>query len=78
MIFNQRPKRCHHQIFQEDHQCTKLDKTFRCSSGVCYNITAVYSCSFDMNDTDPPLDCENKRNCVELQGMYECEMGKCR
>ena len=27
---------------KKDHQCTQLDKTFRCEDGECWNITNVY------------------------------------
>lgn len=60
---------------KEDHQCTQLDKTFRCEEGRCWNITSVYKCRWQ--EKDPPLNCEKKRNCVELEGMYDCEKGHC-
>lgn len=68
--FNLQKKNC-----KKDHQCTQLDKTFRCEGGKCWNITDVYSCSWE--SMGPELNCEKKRNCVDLEGMYECQRGKC-
>ena len=34
-------------------------------------------CSCEWESKDPELDCENKRNCVELDGMYDCNDGSC-
>lgn len=36
-----------------------------------------YSCKWDPEDVDPALDCGKKRNCVELEGMYDCRNGHC-
>lgn len=60
---------------KKDHECTQLDKVFRCEGGSCWNITDVYQCTWATKD--PDLDCETKRNCVELEGMYDCHAGKC-
>ena len=52
---------------------------FKCDVGLCYNISSVYSCFFDDEDADwPPVSCGNKRNCVELTGMFHCTSGMCR
>ena len=63
---------------KEDHQCTNLDRMFKCEDGLCYNISSVYSCSFHDDDADSPVSCGNKRNCVELTGMFHCTSGMCR
>ena len=68
--FNLQKKNC-----KKDHQCTQLDKTFRCEFGKCWNITDVYSCTWQTKD--PELNCEKKRNCVDLEGMYDCHQGRC-
>lgn len=68
--FNLQKKNC-----KKDHQCTQLDRTFRCEDGKCWNITDVYSCTWQTKD--PELNCENKRNCVDLEGMYDCRQGRC-
>ena len=60
--FNLQKKNC-----KKDHQCTQLDKTFRCEFGKCWNITDVYSCTWQTKD--PELNCEKKRNCVDLEGL---------
>ena len=39
------------------------------------NLYCSYSCEWESKD--PELDCENKRNCVELDGMYDCNDGSC-
>jgi len=68
--FNLQKKNC-----KKDHQCTQLDRTFRCEGGKCWNITDVYSCSW--TEKGPELNCEKKRNCVDLEGMYDCHAGRC-
>ena len=40
-----------------------------------HNLYRSYSCEWESKD--PELDCENKRNCVELDGMYDCNDGSC-
>nr|XP_040575165.1 LOW QUALITY PROTEIN: uncharacterized protein LOC121124116 [Lepeophtheirus salmonis] len=65
---------------KEDHQCTKLDKLFRCTDGLCYNISQVYTCHWRPEDVErypPYVDCIKKRNCIELEGNYECNQGRC-
>ncbi len=32
---------------KKDHECTHLDKVFRCEEGKCWNVTGVYSCTWD-------------------------------
>ena len=49
--FNLQKKNC-----KKDHQCTQLDRTFRCEGGKCWNITDVYSCSW--TSKEPNLNCE--------------------
>ena len=64
---------------KEDHQCTHLERMFKCEDGLCHNVSSVYSCFFDEADADwPPVSCANKRNCVELTGMFYCAEGMCR
>ena len=64
---------------KEDHQCTNLERMFKCEDGLCHNISSVYTCFFDDEDANwPPVSCANKRNCVELTGMYHCTAGMCR
>ena len=93
--YNLQKKNC-----KKDHECTRLDRIFRCEDGMCWNITNVYrlvateiittnilvkvptcnlsrSYSCEWESKDPELDCENKRNCVELDGMYDCNDGSC-
>ena len=62
---------------KEDHQCTNLDKMYRCERGKCWNITSAYSCEWSPDDEEPPLNCAKKRNCVELEGRYNCRSGFC-
>ena len=39
----------------------------------------AYSCEWDTDgdNQEPPLNCAKKRNCVELDGRYNCEGGMC-
>ena len=60
-----------------DNACTSLDQLFLCEAGVCWNITAAFSCSWAAEDMEPALDCYYKRNCIELEGMYSCQAGQC-
>ena len=62
---------------KEDHQCTRLDKLFKCEHGVCTNITSAYACKWDETRAEPPVNCAKKRNCVELEGQYNCVQGWC-
>ena len=57
--------------------CSGLSGLFLCELGTCWNITAAFSCSWRGEDTEPPLNCYYKRNCIELAGMYSCQAGHC-
>lgn len=62
---------------KEDHQCTRLDRLYKCERGRCWNITSAYSCEWDPEDQEPAVNCAKKRNCVELDGQYSCSEGLC-
>ena len=62
---------------KDDHQCNRLNKLFRCENGRCLNITSAYSCQWDEKEAEPPVNCQKKRNCVELEGKYNCVDGWC-
>ena len=36
-----------------------------------------FSCHWLPEDEEPAVDCGKKRNCVELEGMYNCNRGHC-
>ena len=57
--------------------CSGLSGLFLCELGTCWNITAAFSCRWRGEDTEPPLNCYYKRNCIELAGMYSCQAGHC-
>ena len=61
----------------KDDECSSLEQMFLCQMGTCWNITAAFSCSWRGEDTEPPLNCYYKRNCIELAGMYSCQAGHC-
>ena len=60
-----------------DNACSSLDQLFLCELGVCWNITSAFSCTWRPEDTEPALDCYYKRNCIELDGMFNCQAGHC-
>jgi len=60
-----------------DLECITMNHLFLCEMGICQNITDVYSCSWRPEDTEPSLNCQHKRHCVELDGMYNCINGRC-
>ena len=62
---------------KDDHQCTRLEKLFICEDGRCRNITSAYSCEWNKEEEEPPVNCEKKRNCVGLEGKYSCTGGWC-
>ena len=58
-----------------DNKCTDLEHLFLCEDGLCENITSVFDCAYDKVQT--PLDCTDKRNCITLDGLYDCKKGQC-
>ncbi len=64
-----------HRNCKRDDVCTGLNHLFLCEDGLCQNITDVFSCSYER--AKPPLDCTDKRNCITLQGLYDCRKGMC-
>ena len=62
----------------KDNDCTSLDQMFLCQAGTCWNITRAFSCEWEDEDAEPPLNCYYKRNCIELDGMYSCSQGYCQ
>ncbi len=39
------------------------------------NISSVYDCSYEKSERS--LDCTDKRNCIEMNGLYDCINGQC-
>ena len=40
-------------------------------------LNFLYSCRWEEEDAEPPLNCFYKRDCIELDGMYSCNDGLC-
>jgi len=47
-----------------------------CEEGLCQNISTIYDCTYD-RIINVPLDCHDKRNCLNLQGLFDCQDGVC-
>ena len=41
----------------KDNHCSSLDGMFLCEAGICWNITDAFSCHWDPDDAEPPLNC---------------------
>ena len=96
---------------KNDDTCTDLNGLFRCTNGLCENITSAYVCTYQPPAAKPLhglnktasgaagssaaggsgtgaggeegrkdctwCDCTRKRNCITLEGLYECTDAKC-
>ena len=47
-----------------------------CKNGLCQNITSVFDCKYDKVQS-PPLNCQDKVNCISLEGLFDCKDGVC-
>lgn len=66
----------------ERGQCWNITTVYRYSKKlslveIFIKYCFLYSCKWDPEDVDPAVDCGKKRNCVELEGMYDCHNGHC-
>ena len=58
-----------------DNVCTNLEHLFLCENGLCQNITSAFDCHY--TKSQHPVDCKDKRQCITLNGLYECHDGQC-
>lgn len=67
-------------------ECADLHGIYNCSTGIpsatgekrgaqCRNLTSVLSCT--LTTVDQAKLCNDKKNCKDLEGLYQCEYGKC-
>ena len=60
---------------KHDNVCTNLNHLFLCENGLCQNITSVFECHY--SQSQKPVNCKDKRNCITLDGLYDCHDGYC-
>ena len=58
-----------------------LNNLFLCEKGLCQNITSVFDCKYKNaripDEKEKNGNCTAKRNCIELEGLYDCKDGMC-
>lgn len=82
-------KRQHIDCKQDgQNPCRGLNHLFLCKDGLCQNITSAFDCKYDKFETSSEqmnvndehcvrCDCKEKRNCITLNGLYDCKNGVC-
>ena len=88
----QKHKKCiskrQHIDCKQDGQnpCRDLNHLFLCKDGLCQNITSAFDCKYEQFESSTEqtnkedcvrCDCNEKRNCITLNGLYDCKSGFC-
>ena len=60
---------------KRDGQCVELEHQYLCSNGLCQNMSRVMECEY--TETGDSFDCTDKRNCITITGLFECNGGVC-
>ena len=60
---------------KRDGQCVDLEHQYLCHNGLCQNLSRVMECHY--TQTGDKFDCTDKRNCITITGLFNCEAGEC-